>query len=61
MDKIGEDISEYRTIWGYSASETEVNVPIFKYPEYEFQETKNLTNFVLETDQVPYNEFALEE
>lgn len=49
MDKIGENVDEYKTIWGYSASETEPRMPIYQYPEYAFQTTENLTNFHLES------------
>ena len=61
MDKIGEDISEYSTIWGYSASETEVNTPIFQYPEFDFKETRKLTNFILENGQFTQNEYVVED
>jgi len=45
MDRIGEDINEYKTIWGYSASETEVRMPVYQYPEYSFNITSKLTNY----------------
>jgi RHS repeat-associated protein len=48
MDHIGEDIDDYKTIWGYSASETESRMPVYKYPDYTFKITHDLTNFQLE-------------
>ena len=40
-----EDISEYRSIWGYSIFETEKRASIYKYPKYDFKVTKEITNF----------------
>jgi lysine 2,3-aminomutase len=48
MDHIGEDIDDYKTIWGYSASETESRMSVYKYPDYSFKITEDLTNFQLE-------------
>ena len=46
MDEIGENVDEYKTIWGYSASETESRMPVYQYPEYDFAITDELTNFI---------------
>ena len=48
MNKIGEDLDNYKTIWGYSSSETESRMPVYQYPEYDFKITTELTNFQLE-------------
>ncbi|HEY9114946.1 MAG TPA: KamA family protein [Bacteroidales bacterium] len=61
MDKVGEDIENYKTIWGYSASETEERMPIFNYPEYDYKITNSLSNFMFNAEQIPLAEFALEE
>jgi len=45
LEDMGEDISEYETLWGYSLGETEERMPIYEYPEYEFSVTESLTNF----------------
>ena len=45
LEDMGEDISEYETLWGYSLGETEERMPIYEYPEYEFTVTESLTNF----------------
>lgn len=44
LEDIGEDISDYESIWGYSIGETEPRVPIYEYPEYDFEITKENTN-----------------
>ena len=48
LEDIGEDISEYESIWGYSIGETEPRLPIYEYPEYEFETTQELTNLEIE-------------
>ena len=44
LKDMGEDISEYKDLYGYSIGETEVRMPIFEYPEYDFEVTKEMTN-----------------
>ena len=44
IDNMGEDVSEYASIYGYSLSETEPRSHIFEYPEYDFEVTKKITN-----------------
>jgi lysine 2,3-aminomutase len=48
LDEIGEDISEYDGIWGYSLGETEPRTPIYEYPGYDFDVTDELTHLELE-------------
>jgi len=45
MEKMGEDMTEYNSLYGYSMGSTEPRVPIYKYPDYDFEVTKELTNF----------------
>ncbi|MDR4987312.1 MAG: KamA family protein [Bacteroidales bacterium] len=47
LEDIGEDITEYDSIWGYSVGETEPRLPIYEYPEYEYAVTEELTNLEL--------------
>jgi len=47
LDDIGEDISEYEDVFGYSLGETEPAAPIFKYPDYKHKITKKMTNLKL--------------
>lgn len=44
LEDIGEDISEYESIWGYSIGETEPRLSIYEYPEYDFDITSEMTN-----------------
>ena len=48
MDRLGEEADDYKTLWGYSASETERRMPMFQYPAYDFNLTGELTNFRIE-------------
>jgi len=40
----GEDIKEYETVWGYTLGETEKVMPIYQYPDYEYNATDEFTN-----------------
>jgi len=52
IQEIGEDPEEYNTLWGYSMGETEERMPIYNYPEYDFNATEELTNFqMIETEK----------
>jgi lysine 2,3-aminomutase len=44
LEEIGEDISEYESIWGYSIGETEPRLPIYEYPVYDYTPTEEMTN-----------------
>lgn len=44
LEDVGEDLSEYADLYGYSIGETEARNPIFEYPEYDFEITKEMTN-----------------
>ena len=48
LEDIGENISEYESIWGYSIGETEPRLPIYEYPDYDFVTTKKLTNLKID-------------
>lgn len=48
MDDLGEDTSEYEDAFGYSLGETEPRMPLYEYPEYDFDITEELTNLELE-------------
>jgi len=47
LERMGEDISDYEGIYGYSLGETELRLPIYEYPQYDFSVTDQLTNFQL--------------
>jgi len=48
LEEMGEDISDYESIWGYSIGETEPRVPIFEYPEFDFEIVKENSNLKIE-------------
>jgi lysine 2,3-aminomutase len=52
MDEIGEDTSEYQDVFGYSLGETEPRMPVYEYPEYDFENTAELSNLELEMLEV---------
>jgi len=41
---MGEDISEYKNLYGYSIGETENRIPVYEYPDYDFKTTDKITN-----------------
>lgn len=47
LDEMGEDVSEYEGIWGYSLGETEGRMPVYEYPEYDFGATSEISNLEL--------------
>ena len=44
LEEIGEDITNYESIWGYSIGETEARMSLFEYPEYDYKLTEEYTN-----------------
>ena len=47
LDELGEDVSEYADVWGYSLGVTEPRAPLYEYPESDLDVTEELTNFEL--------------
>lgn len=50
LQEMGEDISEYEGIYGYSIGQTEPRMAMYEYPDYDYTVTKEFTNLVLEPD-----------
>ena len=48
LGEMGEDVSEYVGVYGYSLGETEPRLPIYDYPPYDYQVTDEITNLQLE-------------
>jgi lysine 2,3-aminomutase len=44
---MGEDRYEYEGVFGYSLGETEPQMPIYNYPDYNFEVTDELTHLDL--------------
>jgi lysine 2,3-aminomutase len=47
LEDMGENRDEYEGVFGYSMGETEPRMPIYEYPEYDFEITDELTNLEL--------------
>lgn len=50
LEAMGEDVTDYETLWGYSIGETEPRAVIFEYPDYDFAVTEEMTNLQLPGD-----------
>jgi len=48
LENMGEDKKEYQSVYGYSIGETEPQMPIYKYPDYDFEITDEMTNLEIE-------------
>ncbi|MEA1873494.1 MAG: KamA family protein [Bacteroidota bacterium] len=44
LEEMGENLEDYQSIYGYSIGETENRVPIYDYPEYDYESTEEMTN-----------------
>jgi lysine 2,3-aminomutase len=52
LDEMGENLNEYENIYGYSLGETEIRIPIYDYPSYDFEVTPHYTNLCLSQDSI---------
>lgn len=48
LHHMNENIDEYESIFGYSIGETEVRMPVYEYPDYDFKLTDEITNLEIE-------------
>jgi lysine 2,3-aminomutase len=48
LGDIGEEVSEYEGVYGYSLGQTEPRMPLYEYPQYDFAATPDLTNMRLD-------------
>jgi lysine 2,3-aminomutase len=44
LEDMGEIVEDYQNLYGYSVGETENRVPIYDYPEYDYESTDEMTN-----------------
>ena len=44
LDEMGEDSNEYKSIYGYSLGQTEPRIPIYEYPEYDYELCGEMSN-----------------
>lgn len=47
LEELGDDVSEYESCYGYSMGQTEPRMPLFEYPDYDYELTEEITNFEL--------------
>jgi lysine 2,3-aminomutase len=47
LQEMGEDISEYEGIYGYSIGQTEPRMAMYEYPDYDYAVTRKFTNQTL--------------
>ncbi len=45
LEKMGENANDYGSLWGYSIGETENRFPVFEYPKYNYEVTKEFSNY----------------
>ncbi len=45
LEWMGEDPGDYQSIWGYSIGETEPRTSIYEYPEFDYELTKEISNY----------------
>ncbi|MFW5768039.1 MAG: KamA family protein, partial [Bacteroidota bacterium] len=48
LESIGEKAEDYENLYGYSIGETEPRMPIYEYPDYDFEVTNEMTNLRVE-------------
>jgi len=51
LEAIGEQVSDYQDVWGYSLGVTEPRLPLFDYPDLGCRVTDKLTNFELPEEE----------
>jgi lysine 2,3-aminomutase len=47
LEEMGEEVSEYQDVFGYSIGITEPRMPLYEYPDYDFDVTEEITNLDL--------------
>jgi lysine 2,3-aminomutase len=53
LEELGEEISEYESCYGYSMGQTEPRMPLYEYPDYDYEPTEEITNFELPDAEHP--------
>ena len=44
LEEMGEDINDYKGIYGFSIGQTEQRMPMYEYPEYKYAVTEEFSN-----------------
>ncbi len=50
LEELGENRDDYEGLFGYSLGQTEKRIPIYDYPEYEFEVSKEYSNLDMEVE-----------
>jgi lysine 2,3-aminomutase len=53
LEDLGENADDYVSCYGYSMGQTEPRMPLYEYPEYDYELTEEMTNLELPTDEQP--------
>jgi lysine 2,3-aminomutase len=53
LTDMGEDVSEYEDVYGYSIGQTEPRMPLYEYPGYDYEVTDEVTNLELPPEEQP--------
>jgi lysine 2,3-aminomutase len=53
LNAMGENVPDYESVYGYSMGQTEPRMPLYDYPEYEFEVTDEITNLELPEEERP--------
>ncbi len=53
LSAMGEDVSEYEEVYGYSIGQTEPRMPLYEYPAYDYEVTDEVTNLELPPEEQP--------
>ena len=53
LTSMGEDVSEYEDVYGYSIGQTEPRMPLYEYPGYDYEVTDEVTNLELPEEAPP--------
>jgi lysine 2,3-aminomutase len=48
LEDMGEDLSEYEGLYGFSIGETENRMPVYEYPDYDYEVTGEISNLAIE-------------
>ncbi|MBC35089.1 MAG: KamA family protein [Bacteroidetes bacterium] len=51
LEDMGENPADYESVYGYSIGDTEPLNPIYVYPDFPFEMTKEVTNFAMDRDE----------
>ena len=51
MEELGENVADYESCFGYSMGQTEPRMPLYEYPEFDYEITNEITNLELPVEE----------